>query len=182
MQRSSHNPRPGMRVAAVGLVVVLTLALALGVAAPMPAYAAEPTGASMAAQAAQAAYVAQVRTAKWILIDLSEQRLTAYQGNRTIYTWRVSTGVRKYPTVVGTFRVYAKLSRQRMQGGRGADYYNLPNVPDVMYFHRGYAIHGAYWHNNFGRPMSHGCVNMPLAAAEWLYDWTPMGTTVVVRR
>jgi lipoprotein-anchoring transpeptidase ErfK/SrfK len=181
MLRLSQSPDSRTMAIKIGLAAVLTLALVI-TAEPSSAYVAEPSGASAVAQSSQSAHLAQVRTAKWILIDLSEQRLTAYQGNKVIYTWRVSTGIARYPTVVGSFRVYAKVPKQRMQGGRGRDYYNLPNVPDVMYFYRGYAIHGAYWHNNFGRPMSHGCVNMRLAAAEWLYDWTPMGTTVVVRR
>jgi lipoprotein-anchoring transpeptidase ErfK/SrfK len=95
----------------------------------------------------------------------------------------VRTGINRYPTVTGTFRVYVKLLRDRMTGGRrGIDYYDLPNVPHVMYFHRGYGIHGAYWHNNFGRPMSHGCVNLPLSGAKWLFNWTPLGTAVVVHR
>jgi lipoprotein-anchoring transpeptidase ErfK/SrfK len=148
-------------------------------AAPSPAYAAE---ASPGVTSDAPANAAPVRTARWILIDLSQQRLYAYQGSKVVYSWRISSGVVKYPTVVGTFRVYAKLPKQRMVGGRGADHYDLPNVPNVMYFYAGYAIHGAYWHNNFGRPMSHGCINMPLAAANWLYKWTPMGTTVVVQR
>ena len=50
-------------------------------------------------------------------------------------------------------------------------YYYLPNVPNNMFFHQGYAIHGAYWHNNFGHPMSHGCINMKIADAKTLYDW-----------
>jgi lipoprotein-anchoring transpeptidase ErfK/SrfK len=122
------------------------------------------------------------RTGKWIDIDLSEQRLRAYQGSKVVYTVRISSGTAKYPTVQGTFRVYAKNKSQRMRGGTGADRYDLPNVPNVMFFHKAYAIHGAYWHNNFGRPMSHGCINMPLGAAAWLYNWAGMGTTVVVHR
>ena len=122
------------------------------------------------------------RTGKWIDIDLSEQRLRAYQGSKQVYSVRISSGTVKHPTVVGTFRVYAKLKSQRMRGGTGAERYDLPNVPNVMYFHAGYAIHGAYWHNNFGRPMSHGCINVPLGAAKWLYNWAGMGTTVVVHR
>lgn len=59
-------------------------------------------------------------------------------------------------------------------------WYNLPNVPNDMYFYQSYAIHGAYWHNNFGRPMSNGCVNVPLAMAKTLYDWAPKGTKVEV--
>jgi lipoprotein-anchoring transpeptidase ErfK/SrfK len=57
--------------------------------------------------------------------------------------------------------------------------YNLPNVPYTMYFYRGYAIHGTYWHNNFGSPMSHGCVNLATPDAQWLYNWAPMHTRVV---
>ena len=57
--------------------------------------------------------------------------------------------------------------------------YSVPNVPHTMFFFRGYSIHGTYWHNNFGTPMSHGCVNLNLTDAKWLYEWTPMGTKVV---
>ena len=59
--------------------------------------------------------------------------------------------------------------------------YDLPNVPYVMYFYRGYGLHGTYWHNNFGTPMSHGCVNLTLADAKWLYEWAPQGARVVVQ-
>jgi len=121
---------------------------------------------------------------KWIDIDLSEQRLRAYEGRRVVFSTKVSTGTRRYPTVQGRFQIYAKVPSQTMRGGsrlRG-DYYYLPRVPNVMYFFRGYSLHGTYWHNNFGRPMSHGCVNLPLADAKWLFAWAPLGTTVVVHR
>jgi lipoprotein-anchoring transpeptidase ErfK/SrfK len=61
----------------------------------------------------------------------------------------------------------------------GPGYY-LPNVPYVMYFYRGYGIHGTYWHNNFGTPMSHGCVNFPTDDAGWLFDFASVGTVVNV--
>jgi lipoprotein-anchoring transpeptidase ErfK/SrfK len=68
-----------------------------------------------------------------------------------------------------------------MAGVLGGEYYNVPQVPDVMYFtNRGHAIHGTYWHNNFGNPMSHGCVNVPLGTSTWLYNWTPVGTPVLI--
>ena len=68
-----------------------------------------------------------------------------------------------------------------MRGGTpGVDYYDLPNVPWTMFFYQGYAIHGTYWHTNFGTRMSHGCVNMPLGAAEFTYAWAPIGTEVWV--
>jgi lipoprotein-anchoring transpeptidase ErfK/SrfK len=112
---------------------------------------------------------------KWIDINLSRQRLTAYVGNRAVFSALISGGTRAHPTVVGRFKVRTKLGRQTMSGPG----YYLPNVPSVMYFYAGYAIHGTYWHNNFGHPMSHGCVNMRTGDAAWLYKWTPIGTPVV---
>jgi LysM repeat protein len=116
---------------------------------------------------------------KWIDVNLSTQRLTAYEGDNAVYSTLVSTGLARYPTVVGTFKIYVKYRYDDMTGGYGADYYYLPNVPYTMYFYAGYAIHGTYWHNNFGRPMSHGCVNLPTDAAEWVYNWASVGTPVV---
>ncbi|MGC9520642.1 MAG: LysM peptidoglycan-binding domain-containing protein [Anaerolineae bacterium] len=112
---------------------------------------------------------------KWIDINLSAQRVTAYQGQTAVYSALASTGTWRTPTVVGTFHVYAKYRYTPMSGPG----YYLPNVPHTMYFYRGYAIHGAYWHNNFGTPMSHGCVNLSLPDAEWFYNWSPMGIKVV---
>jgi lipoprotein-anchoring transpeptidase ErfK/SrfK len=86
----------------------------------------------------------------------------------------VSTGLPGTPTVVGQFRIYVKYESTLMTGD---DYY-LPNVPYTMYFYKGYGLHGTYWHNNFGRPMSHGCVNLPTPEAEWLYGFASVGTLV----
>lgn len=163
------------------LAGLLTLSILLGgFSSPGSAYA---TGGPPAVDSAagDAATVPTARTYKWIEIDLSSQSLRAYAGNRVVYSTRISSGVARYPTVQGTFRVYSKVRSQRMRGGTGRDRYDIPNVPHVMYFYSAYAIHGAYWHNNFGRPMSHGCVNLPLGIAATLYNWTPIGTTVVVR-
>lgn len=118
------------------------------------------------------------QTEKWIEIDLSQQRLYAHKGQTTVFQAVVSTGTRRYPTVLGRFRIYAKYRATHMSGPG----YSLPNVPWTMYFYRGYAIHGTYWHNNFGTPMSHGCVNMRTSEAKWLYQWAPKGTLVVVHR
>ncbi len=114
---------------------------------------------------------------RWIRVDLSDQELIAYEGETPLLRTKVSTGRARTPTVVGTFRIYLKRRAQTMTGPG----YRLPNVPYVMYFHRGYALHGTYWHNNFGRPMSHGCVNLPTSVAEWLYQWADVGTLVVVQ-
>ena len=123
---------------------------------------------------------AAARTYKWIDVDLSSQTLSAYQGSMRVWSTRVSTGTAKYPTVKGTFRVYTKLVSTRMRGGTGKDKYDLPNVPHTMYFFGNYGIHGTYWHNNFGQVMSHGCVNLPMDIADWLYAWTPVGTPVLI--
>jgi LysM repeat protein len=112
---------------------------------------------------------------RWIDINLSQQRITAYVGQTAVYSALVSTGTWRYPTVVGTYYIYVKYRYTPMSGPG----YYLPNVPHTMYFYRGYAIHGAYWHNNFGTPMSHGCVNLSLSDAAWFYDWASVGTRVV---
>lgn len=115
---------------------------------------------------------------KWIDVNLSTQTLTAYQGNTPVYRTLVSTGKSATPTVTGSFPIYVKYQAARMRGGYGADYYDLPNVPYVMYFYGGYGLHGTYWHNNFGTPMSHGCVNLSTPDAQWLYNWASIGTEV----
>lgn len=116
---------------------------------------------------------------KHIFVDLATQTLTAYEGGKLIYTFPVSTG-KWGRTPTGDFRIWVKLRNTRMSGGNTAlgTYYNLPNVPYTMYFSgesasrdMGYSIHGAYWHNNFGYPMSHGCVNMRPIDAQKIYDW-----------
>jgi len=112
---------------------------------------------------------------KWIDINLSRQTLTAYVGQTPVFTAVVSTGTSRTPTVVGTYSIYVKYLSTPMSGPG----YYLPNVPYTMYFYRGYGIHGTYWHNNFGTPMSHGCVNMRTSDAQWLYNWAPVGTKVV---
>lgn len=139
-------------------------------------------------------------TEKWVDIDLSHQRMTAYEGTKPVYSARISSGKSGTPTVTGVFRIWAKISSQTMSGGSRAagDYYYLPGVQWVSYFYKDYALHGAYWHNRFGTPTSHGCINLTNKDAEWLYHWmTPdnpgrgwyttdksdqLGTLVVVHR
>jgi len=113
---------------------------------------------------------------KWIEIDLSSQRLYAHAGNSVVYSFIVSTGIPAYPTPTGTFRIYSKYLAIAMSGPG----YYLPGVPHTMFFYRGYAIHGTYWHNNFGHPMSHGCINLTRSNAAALYAWAPNGTTVQI--
>ena len=109
---------------------------------------------------------------KWIDVSLDEQRLRAYEGNTLVIEFPISSGLWA-PTPKGSFNIWYKTRNQTMSGGSKdlGTYYYLPNVPHNMFFHQGYAIHGAYWHNNFGHPMSHGCVNSPLASVAQLFDW-----------
>ncbi len=113
---------------------------------------------------------------RWIDIDLSDQVLYAYEGETIVGSFVVSTGLPNTPTPIGTFAVWIKLRSTTMSG---PDYY-LTNVPYTMYFYKDYGIHGTYWHNNFGFPMSHGCVNMVTEEAAWLYDWAYVGISVNV--
>ena len=120
---------------------------------------------------------------KWVDVNLTTQTMVAYEGQTPVYSSRVSSGVYNHPTVIGTYRIYAKYTSTKMTGGTpGIDYYNIPNVPYTMYFYSGYALHGAYWHNNFGNPMSHGCVNLPVDVSKWMFDWAPIGTMVVTHK
>ena len=110
---------------------------------------------------------------KWIDINLYEQTLTAYEGDAMVYATLISSGVDRFPTEKGLFRVWAKSKMSKMSGGvPGDDYYFLEDVPWQIYFYRGFAIHAAYWHDNFGFRQSHGCVNVAPADAKWLFEWT----------
>ena len=113
---------------------------------------------------------------KWIDINLSQQMLYAFEGDTLVASFLVSTGLPDTPTVTGTYYVWVKLLYDNMSGPG----YYLPDVPYVMYFYRGYGIHGTYWHSNFGYPMSHGCVNMETSQAGWLFDWAYVGIPVHV--
>jgi lipoprotein-anchoring transpeptidase ErfK/SrfK len=114
-------------------------------------------------------------------VDIGDQTIAAYDGRTLLKRAIVSTGVASHPTIVGRFAIYQKLMSQTMTGGNrfSGDYYFLPGVPNVMYFYDGYAIHGTYWHHNFGHPMSHGCVNLTIDDAKWFYDWAEIGTPVI---
>lgn len=121
---------------------------------------------------------------KRIEVDLAQQRLFAYEGDKLVYNFLISSGKwGKTPT--GTFRIWTKLRYTKMEGGNKAlrTYYYLPNVPYVMFFendeipgYRGFGLHGTYWHSNFGHPMSHGCVNMKTEEAGLLYNWATPNT------
>lgn len=118
--------------------------------------------------------VAAPTTGKWIDVDLSAQRVIAFEGEQLVKSFRVSTGLPGTPTVTGTFRIRLKMPTQDMRGGNRAagTSYALEDVPWVQYFFEDYAFHGTTWHANFGHPASRGCINMAVADAKWLFDWS----------
>lgn len=115
----------------------------------------------------------------WMDVNLSTQYMVVYQGTSVIGRTYVSTGRPGFDTPTGTYYINRKVPVKDMTGTLGGEYYYVHDVPHVMYFtNRGHAIHGAYWHNNFGYRMSHGCINLPVNFASWLYSITPMGARV----
>jgi len=112
---------------------------------------------------------------KHILIDLDAQMVTAFEGEQMVFSARCSSGAEGTETPKGEFRTYHKGPTVHMtnQGDALENIYNLPGVPWCTFFTGlGNALHGAYWHNDYGRPRSHGCVNLPSEAAKFIYRWT----------
>jgi len=125
---------------------------------------------------------------KKIEVDLSKQKLYGYENGQKIFEFLISSGTwNRTPT--GTFKIWAKVKSQKMSGGSKelGTYFYLPNVPYIMFFYNdqtpkqmGYGIHGTYWHNQFGKPMSHGCINMKTEEAKLLYEWADMETPIEI--
>lgn len=105
---------------------------------------------------------------KWIELHLQSQTLRCFEGLREVFSTRVASGSSRTPTARGTYRVLYKRHTQRMIG----DDYDLPGVPFPVYITTsGVAIHGTYWHHDYGRPQSHGCINVRNEAARWIFRW-----------
>ena len=152
------TPTPGLMEAAIVEDTPTPVGMPTRAAAPLPAVASSGNG------------------VRWIDVDLSAQRLYAYEGDVLVNSFLVSTGTWRTPTVTGQYHIYVKYRSTTMTGPG----YNLPNVPFTMYFYKGYGIHGTYWHHNFGTPMSHGCVNLSIPDSEWVYNFASVGTLVNV--
>lgn len=112
------------------------------------------------------------KDAKWMHIELGEQVLTAYEGDKMVFATMISAGKKLTSTKTGRFEVYAKTLHSTMRGRPWDDYY-AEEVPLVMHYDAGRALHAAYWHDQFGIPKSHGCVNLSPADAAWLFAWVP---------
>ena len=119
---------------------------------------------------------APTNSGRSIVVSTENQRIYAYENGQMVRTHLVSTGLSDTPTVKGDYSVYVKYTATDMSGPG----YYLPQVPYTMYFYQGYGIHGTYWHNAFGRPMSHGCVNLPTEEAQWFFNFAEVGTPVRV--
>jgi lipoprotein-anchoring transpeptidase ErfK/SrfK len=129
-----------------------------------------------------------------IEVWLDRQRVEVFENGELIKTLKASTGKSKTPTVTGSFYIYARFPKKTMKstglkpGEKG--YYEVKDVPYAQYFHEGYAFHGAFWHNAFGQPASHGCINLATQEknarqginedAGWLYHWASLGVPVTV--
>lgn len=113
---------------------------------------------------------------RWIEVNLNNQQVMAWEGNQLVHNAPISSGVEDHPTREGAFEIQSMHITASM---RGEDY-DVSDVPYTMYYSGHYALHGTYWHQNFGTPMSHGCINLSLEDANWLFNWAHVGTPVVV--
>lgn len=171
----------GMVLVGVSLSVVnLGLSIAPAVAQPEPTIESTTVATKAPVNAidpiAQATEKLRQSNKRWLEVNTTTQRLIAWEGNQPVRAVIVSTGKTSTPTKLGVFTVQSKHRVARMQG----DDYDVPDVPFTMYYSGGYAIHGAYWHNRFGTPVSHGCVNVAVDHAAWFFKWASVGTPVVV--
>lgn len=115
---------------------------------------------------------AEIDTERWISIDLFEQVVVVYEGANPIFATLIASGLPQWQTREGMYHIYFRKTRDDMTGGVvGDDYYLIEEVPWTMYFDEGRALHGAYWHDGFGFRRSHGCVNLSITDAHWLYRW-----------
>lgn len=141
-----------------------------------PALPVDPMPVDPAQLAHQPAYPGE----KWIEVNVTTQEVTAWEGNVPVLSFISSTGLPNTPTVLGEYNIYWKLEKTLMTGPG----YYLPDVPYTMYFYQGYALHGTYWHDNFGQPMSRGCVNLSIDNSKKLFEWAspviPPGETSVL--
>lgn len=110
---------------------------------------------------------------RWVAVDLYEQTAVAYEGDRMVFATLVSSGLPNWATNEGLFQVYERYEATKMSGAEGqVDFYFIEEVPYVMYFDGDISLHGTYWHDRFGYRQSHGCVNLSIMDAWWMYQWT----------
>lgn len=121
---------------------------------------------------------------RWVDVQLDKQVMVAYYQDRPLMLAQIASGRQNYETDKGTWGIYLRLMSQRMQGSNlfSPEYFNLDSIPYIQYFTlSGEAIHGTYWHDMFGQQMSHGCLNASIVTAQWMLNWAPLGTKIVIR-
>lgn len=121
-----------------------------------------------------------VTTGRWIDVDLAEQTLSVYDNHQLVFATVIASGLDPFWTRPGLFQIYQKKEAETMRNNDPTDYYYLDNVPWTMYFDKARALHGAYWRTRFGYPQSHGCVNLSVGDAHWLFNWAHEGDYVFV--
>jgi len=121
-----------------------------------------------------------VTTGRWIDVDLAEQTLAVYDNYQLVFATVIASGLEPFYTRPGLFQIYSKKETETMQTSDTSDFYYLDNVPWTMYFDKARALHGAYWRTRFGYPQSHGCVNLSVGDAHWLFNWAIEGDWVYV--
>ena len=121
-----------------------------------------------------------VTTNRWIEVDLAEQTLAVYENNQLIFATVIASGMEPFWTRPGLFQIFQKKETETMRNNDPSDFYYLENVPWTMYFDGVRALHGAYWRTRFGYPQSHGCVNLSVGDAHWIYNWAVEGEWVYV--
>jgi lipoprotein-anchoring transpeptidase ErfK/SrfK len=153
--------------------LVLSLVLGWGAVISAPAIAQDAILGKMA-------YLEQ-GDERWIEVNLSDRHLTAWEGGAAVFSAEVASGTDDDPTYEGIFAVQS-IHRIAAMEGKAADGtpYKIDDVPFVLYYDGSYALHGAYWHRDFGAFITHGCVNMQVEQAEWLYHWAYIGSPVVI--
>lgn len=113
---------------------------------------------------------------RWVGVDLYEQTLVAYEDDKPVFATLVSSGLEAWSTNEGIFPIWAHMPKDAMAGATGApDSYALQSVPWVMYFDGSISLHGTYWHDLFGYRRSHGCVNLSISDARWVFEWAAAG-------
>ncbi len=152
--------------------------------APLPAWTVTPSPTPLPTATPVPALVGGANATfdewRWIDINLTTQQLTAYQNNVPMLQTYISSGAFGMETVTGVFRIYMRYEVQHITGYHLGYDYSTPDVPYVQYFHGNFGLHGAYWHNSFGTPVSHGCVNLTVSDALWLWNFADYGTLVNV--
>jgi hypothetical protein len=119
-------------------------------------------------------------SSRWIDVNLAEQTLAAYEDQRLVFATMIATGVEPFWTRPGVFQIYSKIESETMRNNDPTDFYYLEDVPWTMYFDGPRALHGAYWRTRLGYSQSHGCVNLSVGDAHWLFNWTREGDWVYV--